>query len=247
MPIAALFIIGVLFFNIKRIVAVMIMILSIIGALLDFFVGEGRFTVCIIALTSIFISGLFITKNRVRINSNIKKMLKAITISILLLIVLIVIIVQMNVIGLKDVYEESFLARDGGIFNNIRFQSIKEAIVLVIMEPMGGWAVPSIIGGAPHNVWLLFAREYDSIIFIILFAFFCLTLKDFILLIKRVELEVNDYVLLSIYLAINTYFMLETGPWRYRNYWVFLLFIDGIIHENVKNGRRTNDIKSVSK
>jgi hypothetical protein len=142
-------------------------------------------------------------------------------------------LVSLNVFGLKTMYANSFLSRDGGILRNVRFRSIAEGLVLTIQQPLGGWNTPSL--GIAHNVFLLFAKEYDIIIFALLIAFEVLSIIKGLVLISKQNTSYVEYYLFAMLMGFLLYFNIETCPWRYRYYWVCLFVVSGMISQKLSN------------
>lgn len=238
--IAAMLVFSVMIFKKHKVLSLMIIVANIIVIYLDFISARGRFAVCAQVVSLGFVGIIYLIKNYKSMSDRAHKIIKTVGIAIVALLLIVFASVKLNIAGLGDIYAGSFLNRDGGIFNNVRFESIREGIALAISYPQGGWNVEIIPGGAPHNVILLFGREYDSLVMLILFVFMLFTVKDFIKLLLGKNITKIDYMLGAVHLVMILYFNLETGPWRYRNYWMFLLLVDGMLR------RRIEQIKSES-
>lgn len=216
----------------------LIVLLNIGTIIAEFILGQGRLNAVLMILTTGIAGFIYLTKEGTIRKFYESKVIKVVIISLIVAIVLIKIAISLNIFGIGKIYMDSFLARDGGILNNVRFATIKEALQLSIENPFGGWPFDLPKAGIPvHNVWLLMSWNYDTIIFSILVIFLFMTIWDLVSVIKSKNLLLEDYLLISSYMAINLYFCMETGPWRYRNYWVFLLVIDGMVRRRAEQLR----------
>ncbi|WP_155951045.1 hypothetical protein [Pseudobutyrivibrio sp. MD2005] len=82
-----------------------------------------------------------------------------------------------NVLGIRDLYNNSFLSRNGGVINNVRLRMWILGISRAFYLKKGGWDL-SDINSLPtvHNTWIEYARYYDIIVFLLIVVFILLTL-----------------------------------------------------------------------
>ncbi len=229
LAVAALFI-PVMFFKRNIKMSIVILVLNAIALYLDLFFARGRLIV-VMQLCMLIIMALIISAKKIKTMS--KKNKRKVLYSLLIIVaayILFIVARKFNIAGVGDLYYGSFLAREGGILNNVRFQSIKEGMILVFTNPVGGWQTPSL--GIPHNVFLLFGQEYDVIVFLLLMAYVVISIKYVVDLFKN-NIVMEDYLLISSFVAVNLYYLIETNPWRNRYYWLFFLLIGGMIKGRV--------------
>lgn len=137
---------------------------------------------------------------------------------------------KLNVGGLYDKYENSYLSGSGGIIKNVRFRAIAEAIVLLSQNHLGGFTGTVLKGGRSHNMWLEYARQYGLVPFASLYAFKLVTVIYAIrLIIHRHVGKKIRYILLPAFVCVNLYYTMEPNGHAYRNFWLFGLFLCGII------------------
>ncbi len=222
-----------LIYKTNRILASAILGLNIITFVLEVVFAKGRLQFCMqVALT--FLMLVIITiKNRNKLSDKTKKTIRIAFVVIIIFMIILFALVSLNVFGLKTMYANSFLSRDGGILRNVRFRSIAEGLVLTIQQPLGGWNTPSL--GIAHNVFLLFAKEYDIIIFALLIAFEVLSIIKGLVLISKQNTSYVEYYLFAMLMGFLLYFNIETCPWRYRYYWVCLFVVSGMISQKLSN------------
>lgn len=106
--------------------------------------------------------------------------------------------------------EVFFLFRDGGIFHNIRFEVAKQGLKLLIENPNGGFITtidPDIT--STHNMWLEYGREFGLIVFVLLVLFLIMILYNIIeIIVRNGELDI-PFMFLSLFVTLNTFYMLE--------------------------------------
>lgn len=214
--------------------AVSILILNVVIELLAF-ITEGRMNFLLMVVSTAGVLLLYALTNIKSLSKKLMKTASMICLALLVIALAIVLLVASNAFGLYDIYSDSFLNRDGGFLNNIRWSISKEAIKLAFSQPLGGWSVSfwTSLGlqefGNAHNAWLLFAQQYDTIVFAIMMITKILFIKDAILIAIKKNKTIVDYLLCALFFNVNAYFSMETFPWRYREYWLFLYIISGFI------------------
>ena len=229
---SALFLSVVLFKKNKKL-AIGIIILNIATLVMDMFMARGRLQLCMQVLVTFIMILAILIKNRKTIPNKYKKWFRNVVIAGVVLFILFTIAVALNIAGSGDIYHNSFLGRDGGILRNVRFKSMQEGLILTFQNPLGGWSTTCLADGIAHNVFLLFAREYDIIIFLLLIAFELMALIKGILIQRYENVSCADYFVFAMLLANVLYFNIETCPWRYRGYWVPLILIAGMISQKL--------------
>ena len=200
----------------------------------DNILAGGRLALLLQFITLVVMTVIYLIKNHQRIPKWLKKLVTVAAITIVAIGLIVSFLKAVNFYGFADFYAGTIWGRDGGIFHNVRFQTIKEGLMLSFSQPAGGWWCPSDENGVPHNVCLLFSREYDTFVYLLLVAFRLTGLYYGIKLISRKECNSVDYMLFSMLVTINIYFIVETGPWRYRNYWFFFFMIVAMIKKKLE-------------
>ena len=82
--------------------------------------------------------------------------------------------------------------------------------------------------GLINSTWFLFAQDYGVIIFFFLVVFVLSGVVNCIRFLPKVK-TAFDYWVVALFAGYNVYFLLETCPWRYRSYFIFLLTICGVL------------------
>ncbi|WP_044935197.1 hypothetical protein [Pseudobutyrivibrio sp. LB2011] len=236
--IAAWLFLGIIYLKKNMLIGLLIIGLNIIATVVDFVFARGRICLLTQIVVTFIMLCIYIIKEKKYKNKSYRKALTIIGILAFVCLVSGMILVKLNVSGIGDRYANSFLARDGGIFGNVRYRSIVEGLILSVQQPLGGWSTPSL--DIAHNVFLLFSRDYDTVIFLLLVGYEIVTLVYLIRLLM-VKMKVLDYVIVSLLVSINIYYTIETCPWRYRKYWFFILFVGGILRKRVENNRAENE------
>lgn len=221
-------------FKKSKILSIIILLLNAGIVFVDNILAGGRLALLLQFITLVVMTAIYLVKNHQRIPQWIKKAVTIIAVIIVAIGLIVTFLKAVNFYGFADYYAGTIWGRDGGIFNNIRFQTIKEGLMLSFSQPWGGWMVPSEENGIPHNVCLLFSKEYDTFVYLLLVAFRITGLYYGIKLISRKECNNIDYMLFSMLVTINIYFIVETGPWRYRNYWFFFFMIVAMIKKKLE-------------
>ena len=167
------------------------------------------------------------------VNKNIDKKTRnkifGFLIIILAFIIIVKVILNINLFGLGDIYEDSFLNRDGGIFNNIRFGLIRDSLYNSLASPQGGWIGPYINGGT-HCTWLEFSRVYNTYVFAILMIFVCASLFNGLVILFTRKLGDYRFVLAGSLFALFIFLTMEPLGYAPRYYMIFYVFVAGIIN-----------------
>lgn len=221
-------------FKKNKVLSIIILLLNAGIVFVDNILAGGRLALLLQFITLVVMTAIYLVKNHQQIPLWLKKLVTIAAIAIVAIGLIVSFLKAVNFYGFADFYAGTIWGRDGGIFHNVRFQTIKEGIMLSFSQPAGGWWCPSDENGVPHNVCLLFSREYDTLVYLLLVAFRITGLYYGIKLITRKECNNIDYMLFSMLVTINIYFIVETGPWRYRNYWFFFFMIVAMIKKKLE-------------
>lgn len=138
------------------------------------------------------------------------------------------ILYSLDFMGLQELYHNTFLSRDGGILHNVRFKIHIDAAKKTFLYPLGGWEGIYDNGGT-HNAFFEYARWYDTIVFSFLALFFILELVNGLRLLKREKNFALNFMLVSSQIIFMIYFFMEPVGFAYRYYFVFPIFISGIV------------------
>ena len=154
-----------------------------------------------------------------------------------------VILCFFNVFNIKPtaIYQNfiSTLTRDGGIFNNIRFQFHRNVLAQMFENPMGGFHADLLGLPHAHNVWMDILNGYGLIPFGLFSVYTIITFVDVIRLVasKDVDEEVK-YLILSVYMSFVLFFTIESPVWI-MGYYSLLpwTFINGITYGVMRRGK----------
>ncbi len=192
---------------------------------------QGRTTACIM----IVVFGICFFFDAILNYANYSKKNKLIIKCTLLVCVLAVIILlcafSLNIFGLKDLYNNSFLSRDGGVLKNIRISAAIEGIINTIKTPEGGWQTTAL--PTTHNTWLEISRRYNTIVFAIFIMYVFNTMVNMIrLLISKKDNSLEKYYLAGAVFSLFIYLSLETVGFTQNYYYIiFFIFISGIVNK----------------
>ncbi|SDH62197.1 hypothetical protein SAMN05421493_102142 [Pseudobutyrivibrio sp. 49] len=158
------------------------MIACAIGAGINLYF-EGRTAVFIIVAVFMTMAFLYVMVGHHEILIKYKKVLWG----ILALIIVVIAAYVFNIGGFADIYNNSFMGRDGGIFGNVRLVTWKGGLIYIFKKQMGGWRLDTkkYVLDYAHNSWLEFGRNYDIVLFMFLVFFLVASIIiDFKLLYK---------------------------------------------------------------
>ncbi|MCR4695293.1 MAG: hypothetical protein K5773_08250 [Pseudobutyrivibrio sp.] len=134
-----------------------------------------------------------------------------------------------NIFHIRDLYENSFLSRNGGIFNNIRFKWEREGYYNLFTIQKGVWNVQSHPQGKTHNTWLEYGRNYDVIFYIFLMFFVVFSLiKSLLYFFKRKEKKTVMYYAFGMQLCYFLYFYVERMGFPEKDWIIIYIFVSGI-------------------
>ena len=191
--------------------------------------SEGRMNAGILFGVLMITLLIKVAKRWIISDEKIRNIIKRLAIVVIVVCVVFLVLFENNLLGIKDAYLNSYLNSSGGIIHNVRFAMMLDGLKQMRTNPLGGWQIQ--VGGMlgqVNSTWFLFAQEYDNVVFALLMIFVLLTTISGIKLAIKVRTSL-DYVLVAMFSGMNVYFLLETCPWRHRNYFIFLVFICGII------------------
>ncbi len=111
-----------------------------------------------------------------------------------------------------------------------RYTAMKEGLWLLIHNHWGNFAGSVIGPTTTGNMWLDYGREYGILVFITLFIFLILTIKDAIKLAcnKQVGIFVKSYLLI-LFVGLNIFYFVEMSAYVYTYLWYIGLMINGMI------------------
>lgn len=218
----------------NRLVSNLIIIANII---IQFFsvVTQGRSSYCYLLVMLIVFAILNLYDKKCVLSKLEKRIYVCIPGALVVLILLAVTAIKFNVCNLGEIYEESMWTDGGGIIHNVRFEANDEILRMLPYNPLGGYAGTVQENGGSHNLWLEYAREWGLMPFFMLVIFSGLTAIDALRLAfsSKVNLLVK-YTLFSSVVCINLYYFMEPNAHAHRNFWLFGLFISGMIRRVVE-------------
>jgi hypothetical protein len=209
-------------------------IILIVAAILALIINlgfNGRTESMIAVSVFLLLSLVYIfTEKKYEIILKHKSVIIKCLIAFLTLILLAVVAYSGNIMGFRKMYDESFLARDGGVFNNIRFHWAIIAFCNIFEYEYGGWALDESINyRTTHNSWLEFGRAYDDIVFCLIVFFLIVTIiRDIYgLLINSKKHDISYYVIGS-KLGLIIISIINPDFHQYMDMMAVLVFTSGI-------------------
>ena len=137
----------------KWIKAISIIIFIVVENLIQIAV-DNRMVLCVTVLALAVSLILFVC-----LNINDKKNIKRVFTIVIIGVAIVMLIFALDILGIRSSgYFQRFFTRDGGIFNNIRFQMIYEAITLLPSHWKGGADMWTAGWFWVHNYWLQVAN-----------------------------------------------------------------------------------------
>ncbi len=112
------------------------------------------------------------------------------------------------------------------------FLALKEGIALITTKYWGNFGLDLTYNNSTSNMWLDYGRDYGILVFVTLFIFFLLTIKDVIIL--AVNKNVNVFiktVLLVMFALTNIYYFIDSAAYVFPCYWYVGLIICGAVNE----------------
>ncbi len=167
--------------------------------------------------------------------------------AIIALLLVFAVIILFIVIKLPDVQSnddfQSILTRDGGIFKNVRFQMIYEAILKLPSHWKGGATMWAAGNYWVHNYWLQVANVSGLLPFILWMIVNVSVVIDTIKIIKHPEIGNRvKYMLIPMVSAIVGYLMMEPGGTESNRYIIFYVLLIALMKQIANNG--TNSKKT---
>ncbi|SFI04096.1 hypothetical protein SAMN04487830_1198 [Pseudobutyrivibrio sp. OR37] len=208
-----------------------ITIINVILCIVFSLESGGRTTVFMCAVMLLVLGGADVIYSFPNYSAQAKKRI-VIILSIILIIALVgILMFTSNILGIHDLYMNSFLGRDGGILHNVRIQIAIQSLRDAINVPQGGWYGSELLrGGGSHNTWLEFARRYNTFVFVIMILYICFTLINCA---KQIFSKDNiKYLVLGAVISMLIYMNMEpvgANPSYY--YVIFFIFVSGIINK----------------
>lgn len=141
-----------------------------------------------------------------------------------------------NIGGLAEYMKSSMWARNGGILHNVRFQSQILALKQLFKYPLGGKQMD--LGGLRyfHNVWLDMANTAGLLPFTLIAVYTVITLYNLIMFIRKQTIsQETKYLLVSSYLSLFLYYMVEPALDANIIYWSIWMFVCGMIKGTLQN------------
>ncbi|SHJ48818.1 hypothetical protein SAMN02745725_02660 [Pseudobutyrivibrio xylanivorans DSM 14809] len=113
-----------------------------------------------------------------------------------------------------------------------RFAALKEGIHLIITKHWGNFGLDLTHNNSTSNMWLDYGRDYGILVFVTLFIFFILTIKDAVKLAanKKVDIFLKS-LLLFMFIGTNVYYFVDSFAYQFPYYWYLGLVICGLISE----------------
>lgn len=209
----------------KKCIAYMIVFMVVIVNILSV---QGRTIPCLAVLLLLvhFFSDKIVSKD---ISKKSLRRFIVVALIIFAFILCVKVVLSVNIFGLGDIYRDSFLNRDGGIFNNIRFGLIRDSLHNSLTSPQGGWVGPYINGGT-HCTWLEFSRVYNTYVFVILMVFVFASLYNGLLVLFNKKIGDNRFVIAGSLFAFFIFLTMEPLGYAPRYYIIFYVYIAGVVN-----------------
>lgn len=204
------------------------------------FIAKGRGQLLYAMAALIIFEIMHIYEKRFKLSKKEKKILLAASLTIFILAVLGIVFIEFRFFGLIEVNEDSRWFRNGGLLHNVRFQINKDALKLLIQNPLGGlFDVPGMgTSGKSHNTWTEYGREWGFMPFILLNLYTLMTIIDAIRLAMKRDISSSiKYTLCTSLFILYLYFAMEPTGYSRRHFMLFAFFVSGMI-------RRQLEIKS---
>lgn len=132
------------------------------------------------------------------------------------------------------------MGRDGGIFNNIRFQLQRMALDQLFLYPMGGDHMSFMGYPYAHNAWLDMANFGGLIPFFAFSAYTFLTVYELIRWLMKKEIPTERKLILTgIYGAFFLYYTVEHAFDASMHFMTPWFFINGLVHAELTKEKKT--------
>lgn len=183
----------------------------------------------IVMVMNVFLYLLFNRKN--------KKRVRMICLTVLVIVFQVIGVFLFNVGGIKDtIYFTHFIERDGGIFRNVRFSAMWEAICLIPSHWKGGGTMHAGGFNGVHNYWLQVADDAGAFPFIMWMIFNLSALYSVFELIGSPYVSQRiKYMLIPMLGAVVAYLMMETGGRELTHYIIFYIILVALMKQLLDN------------
>lgn len=206
-----------------------LVVLAQLFIIINSLIVRGRSAILLMLCIFILMALIYILTNPV---SNSVKRGMIILIFVMASIAIVgLLLVCFNAFGIRDIYNNSFLSRDGGIFHNVRFTWEREGYRKIFTLQKGGWIVESnVLQGKLHNSWMEYGRNYDIIIYLLLMLFVVSALiRGIITLFKNNKKCPILFWVVGAQLLYFLYFSVERMGFADRDWIILYVFISGIV------------------
>ncbi|SCZ81180.1 hypothetical protein SAMN02910350_02678 [Pseudobutyrivibrio xylanivorans] len=113
-----------------------------------------------------------------------------------------------------------------------RFLAFKEGVHLIITKHWGNFGLDLTYNNSTSNMWLDYGRDYGILVFVTLFIFFILTIKDVIKLVLNKKVDIfTKTLLVSIFTFVNIYYFVDSFAYQFAYLWYIGLVVCGVISE----------------
>lgn len=155
-------------------------------------------------------------------------------IGIIVLSVLLTAAYMLNLGGIFDPIKKSYMwTRNGGILHNIRFQAQLTILKQLFVHPFGGRKIEAELYYA-HNVWLDMANSGGVLPFILILIYTILSVMGLFKLLQNPDISQEiKYLLVSVYISLFLYFMVEPALDANLMCWVIWMLICGLVKGNL--------------
>lgn len=169
-------------------------------------------------------------------NESKKKKIKNLLLGILITCILIFIAYFLNIGEISDFIENSIWGRNGGVLHNIRFEAQISVLRQLFKYPFGGNQMELAGLNYAHNVWLDMANRAGLLPFILIVMYTILTVCNLMKLIRNQVIgQEIKFILVSVYIALFLYYMVEPALDANLMFWAVWMLICGLIKGNIQN------------
>lgn len=191
---------------------------------------RGRIAFCVFALVLLVCLGIQLFENVKKIK--IHKIISLI-ITLLIIVILVIYLFDNNYFGLRARYENSLFSDEGGMIHNVRVEMWKAGMELIKRYPLGGNHIEVVTGHwwkfhYAHNSWIDIGVCSGIIPFVLIVLYSVYITLLLIHMIMKEE-SYEKYILLSAYMGIFLYNMVEPAIIANRVFWFTLIYLSGII------------------
>ena len=112
------------------------------------------------------------------------------------------------------------------------YLAFKEGVYFIITKHWGNFGLDLTHNNSTSNMWLDYGRDYGILVFITLFIFLLLTVKDALKL--AMNNEVNIFIkswVLILFIIINVYYFVDATAYVYQGIWYLGLVVCGVLSE----------------